>query len=82
MHNQQLTAVGGDINVDAPAERRARPRATAPSSTWRPTSRPNFVLTAGGSYNHTEMKDPNLARGPVRFRLHRARPAQRRRATR
>ncbi|HTM28556.1 MAG TPA: TonB-dependent receptor, partial [Rhodanobacter sp.] len=22
---------------------------------------PNFVLTAGGSYNHTELKDPNLA---------------------
>ena len=60
MHNQQLTAVGGDINVTRLLNA-SKTQGYGAEFDLEAYLTPNFVLTAGGSYNHTELKDPNLA---------------------
>ncbi|WP_430391686.1 TonB-dependent receptor [Dyella sp. 20L07] len=60
MHNQQLTAVGGDINVTRLINA-AKTQGYGAEFDMEAYVTPNFILTAGGSYNHTELKDPNLA---------------------
>ncbi len=60
MHNQQLTAVGGDINVTRLLNA-SKTKGYGAEFDLEAYLTPNFVLTAGGSYNHTELKDPNLA---------------------
>jgi len=60
MHNEQLTAVGGDINVTRLINAR-KTQGYGAEFDMEAYLTPNFVLTAGGSYNHTELKDPNLA---------------------
>ncbi|WP_266160677.1 TonB-dependent receptor [Dyella silvatica] len=60
MHNQQLTAVGGDINVTRLLNAR-KTQGYGTEFDLEAYLTPNFVLTAGGSYNHTELKDKNLA---------------------
>jgi iron complex outermembrane receptor protein len=63
MHDQQLTAVGGDTNVTRLVNA-ARTRGYGAEFDLEAYVTPNFVLTAGGSYNHTELKDPTLAVAP------------------
>ncbi|MHA6205938.1 TonB-dependent receptor [Dyella soli] len=60
MHNEQLTAVGGDINVTRLINAK-KTEGYGAEFDMEAYITPNFVLTAGGSYNHTELKDPNLA---------------------
>jgi iron complex outermembrane recepter protein len=60
MHNQQLTAVGGDINVTRLINAR-KTEGYGAEFDLEAYLTPNFVLTAGGSYNHTELKDKTLA---------------------
>ena len=60
MHNQQLTAVGGDINVTRLINAK-KTEGYGAEFDLEAYVTPNFVLTAGGSYNHTELKDPTLA---------------------
>ncbi|TBR35958.1 MULTISPECIES: TonB-dependent receptor [Dyella] len=60
MHNQQLTAVGGDINVTRLLNAKKTDGYGAEFDLEAYLT-PNFIVTAGGSYNHTELKDPNLA---------------------
>jgi iron complex outermembrane receptor protein len=60
MHNQQLTAVGGDINVTRLINAR-KTEGYGAEFDLEAYLTPNFVLTAGGSYNHTELKDKSLA---------------------
>jgi iron complex outermembrane receptor protein len=60
MHNQQLTAVGGDINVTRLINAK-KTEGYGAEFDLEAYLTPNFVLTAGGSYNHTELKDKNLA---------------------
>ncbi len=63
MHNQQLTAVGGDLNVTRLVNAKET-RGHGAEFDMEAYVTPNFVLTAGGSYNHTELKDPTLAVAP------------------
>jgi iron complex outermembrane receptor protein len=60
MHNQQLTAVGGDINITRLINAK-KTEGYGAEFDLEAYLTPNFVLTAGGSYNHTELKDPTLA---------------------
>ena len=60
MHNEQLTAVGGDINVTRLINAK-KTQGYGAEFDMEAYLTPNFILTAGGSYNHTELKDPNLA---------------------
>src|SRR3546814_11554064 len=60
MHNQQLTAVGGDINVTRLINAK-KTEGYGAEFDLEAYLTPNFVLTAGGSYNHTELKEPSLA---------------------
>ncbi|HEY8585145.1 MAG TPA: TonB-dependent receptor [Rhodanobacter sp.] len=60
MHNQQLTAVGGDINITRLINAR-RTEGHGAEFDLEAYLTPNFVLTAGGSYNFTKLKDPGLA---------------------
>lgn len=60
MHNEQLTAVGGDINITRLINAK-KTEGYGAEFDLEAYLTPNFVLTAGGSYNHTELKDPNLA---------------------
>jgi len=60
MHNQQLTAVGGDINVTRLINAK-KTEGYGAEFDLEAYVTPNFVLTAGGSYNHTKLDDPNLA---------------------
>jgi iron complex outermembrane recepter protein len=60
MHNQQLTAVGGDINVTRLINAK-KTEGRGAEFDMEAYVTPNFVLTAGGSYNFTKLKDPNLA---------------------
>lgn len=63
MHNQQLTAVGGDLNVTRLVNAKET-QGHGAEFDMEAYVTPNFVLTAGGSYNHTELKDPTLAVAP------------------
>lgn len=60
MHNQQLTAVGGDINVTRLINAK-KTEGRGAEFDMEAYVTPNFVLTAGGSYNFTKLKDPDLA---------------------
>ncbi|MFC4763096.1 TonB-dependent receptor [Dyella koreensis] len=63
MHNQQLTAVGGDINVTRLLNAR-KTQGYGGEFDLEAYLTPNFIVTAGGSYNHTKLKDPTLAVAP------------------
>ncbi|TCV91185.1 iron complex outermembrane receptor protein [Luteibacter rhizovicinus] len=63
MHNQQLTAVGGATNVTQLINAKKTEGYGAEFDLEAYLS-PNLIVTAGGSYNHTELKDPNLAVAP------------------
>jgi len=63
MHNQQLTAVGGDINVTRLLNAK-KTQGYGAEFDLEAYLTPNFIVTAGGSYNHTELKDPTLAVAP------------------
>jgi iron complex outermembrane recepter protein len=63
MHNQQLTAVGGESNVTQLLNAR-RTEGYGTEFDLDAYLTPHFVVTAGGSYNHTELKDPGLAVAP------------------
>ncbi|MFC5742316.1 TonB-dependent receptor [Dyella tabacisoli] len=63
MHNQQLTAVGGDINVTRLLNAR-KTQGYGAEFDLEAYLTPHFVLTGGGSYNYTELKDKNLAVAP------------------
>ena len=63
MHNQQLTAVGGDINITRLLNAR-KTEGYGAEFDLEAYLTPNFIVTAGGSYNHTELKDPTLAVAP------------------
>ena len=60
MHNQQLTAVGGASNVTQLINAR-KTEGYGGEFDLDAYLTPNFIVTAGGSYNHTELKDPNLS---------------------
>lgn len=60
MHNQQLTAVGGDINVTRLINAK-KTEGYGAEFDLEAYVTPNFILTAGGSYNHTKLDDPSLA---------------------
>ncbi|TAL84957.1 MAG: TonB-dependent receptor [Rhodanobacter sp.] len=60
MHNQQLTAVGGNVNVTRLINAR-RTDGYGAEFDLDAYLTPNLVLTAGGSYNHTRLNDPTLA---------------------
>jgi iron complex outermembrane receptor protein len=60
MHNEQLTAVGGTTNVTQLLNAKKTEGYGAEFDAEAYLT-PNFIVTAGGSYNHTELKDRNLA---------------------
>ncbi|WP_250622689.1 TonB-dependent receptor [Pinirhizobacter soli] len=60
MHNEQLTAVGGATNVTQLLNAKKTEGYGAEFDAEAYLT-PNFIVTAGGSYNHTELKDRNLA---------------------
>jgi iron complex outermembrane receptor protein len=63
VHNLQLTAVGGGANFNRLINAK---HADGYGFEFNAEATPidRFVLTAGLSYNHTEIKDPNLAVAP------------------
>ncbi|NID15051.1 TonB-dependent receptor [Luteibacter yeojuensis] len=63
MHNQQLTAVGGATNVTQLINAK-KTEGYGAEFDLEAYLTPNFYMTAGGSYNHTELKDRNLAVAP------------------
>jgi iron complex outermembrane receptor protein len=63
MHNQQLTAVGGDLNVTRLVNAKET-QGHGAEFDMEAYVTPNFILTAGGSYNHTKLEDPTLAVAP------------------
>lgn len=63
MHNQQLTAVGGATNVTQLINAK-KTEGYGAEFDLEAYLTPQFYMTAGGSYNHTELKDPNLAVAP------------------
>ena len=60
MHDQQLTAVGGDINITRLINAK-KTEGYGAEFDLEAVVTPDLLLTAGGSYNHTALKDPNLA---------------------
>jgi iron complex outermembrane receptor protein len=60
MHNEQLTAVGGDINTTRLINAR-KTEGYGAEFDLEGYLTPNFIVTAGGSYNHTELKDKDLS---------------------
>jgi len=63
MDNQQLTAVGGDANINRIVNVADTTGAGAEfSAEWSPTN--NLRLTGALSYNFTELNDPNLRTAP------------------
>ncbi|MDR3447406.1 TonB-dependent receptor [Dyella sp.] len=63
MHNQQLTAVGGDLNVTRLVNAKET-QGHGAEFDMEAYVTPNFILTAGGSYNHTKLEDPTLTVAP------------------
>ncbi|GAA0910341.1 TonB-dependent receptor [Rothia nasimurium] len=63
MHNQQLTAVGGATNVTQLINAK-KTEGYGAEFDLEAYLTPQFYMTAGGSYNHTELKDRNLAVAP------------------
>ncbi|HEV7778883.1 MAG TPA: TonB-dependent receptor [Luteibacter sp.] len=63
MHNQQLTAVGGASNVTELINAK-KTEGYGAEFDLEAYLTPNFIITGGGSYNHTELKDKNLAVAP------------------
>jgi len=60
MHNQQLTAVGGDSNLTQLLNAKKTDGHGAEFDAEAYVT-PHFILTAGGSYNFTKLRDPNLS---------------------
>ncbi len=60
MHNQQLTAVGGASNVTQLINAR-RTEGYGAEFDLEAYLTPHLIVTAGGSYNHTRLKDPGLS---------------------
>ncbi|GGA48351.1 TonB-dependent receptor [Sphingomonas psychrolutea] len=59
LNNAQLTAVGGGVNANRLLNaKNVRGYGLEADAELRPI--PNLTLTAGLSYNHTEIRDPNL----------------------
>lgn len=63
MHNQQLTAVGGASNVTQLLNAK-RTKGYGAEFDLEAYLTPDFIVTAGGSYNHTRLEDPTLSIPP------------------
>jgi iron complex outermembrane receptor protein len=63
MHDQQLTAVGGATNVTQLLNAK-KTEGYGAEFDMEAYLTPNFILTAGGSYNHTKLEDPSLSVAP------------------
>ncbi len=60
MHNQQLTAVGGDSNLTRLLNAKKTDGHGVEFDAEAYVT-PQFILTAGGSYNYTKLRDPGLS---------------------
>lgn len=63
MHDQQLTAVGGATNIVRLLNAKET-KGYGAEFDLEAFITPNFILTAGGSYNHTELNDRSLGVAP------------------